>query len=39
MFEIRDLNLYLHRFRLMTEGELEDQEKNKFINHKLGLEI
>ena len=25
--KLRDLNLYLHRFRLMIEGELEDQRK------------
>ena len=25
--KLRDLNLYLHRFRPMIEGELEDQRK------------
>lgn len=39
MFELRDTNLYLHRFGFMTEGEGENEKKNKFVNHKLGLEI
>lgn len=29
----------LHKIRLVTEERLKDQGENKFVNHKLGLEI